>query len=218
MSMALVVAPRKMTFKECGLTRAQVKSVEFPARYREMVKAMKRVNSIDECRTIYAESEAMAVYFKQLNDPEPAALCAAIKARAYRRIGELLNSGARNDAMSPTSKKIARDIAKIPEEEFESALAKRPVPGIILLQRAQVRKERGGSEPDVQTIRAARLKDLRYIVLCAQQVAKDPTALYNFHQKALENTPLTNSERTCVLGLAEELIAYGEHLVYICKR
>jgi hypothetical protein len=166
-----------------------------------------------------------AVYFKQLNDPEPAALALSIKARAYRRIGELLNRGARSDAMSPTAKKIATDLAKIPEAEFEAALTQRPVPGIVTLQRQQVRKERGTDKPstqeykpDVQAIRAARLKDLRYVVLTANQVSRDQTIAYNYNQKALIDTPLTNTEKACVLGLAEDLIACGEWLIHICKR
>jgi len=229
MSMQLVVAPKNLTLKECGLTRAQVKSAEFPAKYREMVKAMKRVDSIDECRTISAESDAMAIYFKQLNDPEPAALALSIKARAYRRIGELLNKGARSKTVSVggTVGRLATSIARIPEEEFEAELSKRPVPGIGTLSQKQLRKERGNLE-DLQEskprdtrqvfedVRANRLSDLRAVVRDVKTITQS-TSVQRYAKQTLEIVPFTPSEKSCVIALAEDLIEYGEYLIAACN-
>jgi len=225
MNRQLTVAPKNLTLKECGLTRAQVKAVEFSARYKEMIKAMKRVDSIDECRTISAESVAMAAYFKQLNDREPMALALSIKARAYRRIGELLNRGARADAVSTVVGRLATSIARIPEAEFEAALAQRPIPGIGTLSQRQLRQERGEAPPaprpppDATELRAERLRDLRRVIYTLKQLTNvDVSAICAYHESALRKVPLTNTEKTCVLGLAEDLIAGGEYLISVCKR
>jgi len=58
--------------------------------YVKMQSAIARCYSIDECKLIAGEAQAIAAYYKQIKDDETVRKFLQIKIRAWRRIGEII--------------------------------------------------------------------------------------------------------------------------------
>jgi len=60
--------------------------------YKQMCKAIAVCHGFDECKDIVDKSVAMAAYYKQINDSKTVLMFHRVRARAWRRIGELVAS------------------------------------------------------------------------------------------------------------------------------
>jgi hypothetical protein len=120
---------------------------QLPANYEHAVIALRECAAIDECADWAEKAKALASYARQAEDQELRILAERIRARATRRIGELLREieplpGTRTDlepregghprltrgqaaaeaGLSEWQRKIALRVANIPEDEFEEAV------------------------------------------------------------------------------------------------
>lgn len=67
-----------------------VSKTDFPANYQAAKTALKVCIDIDECKDWENKTTAMAVYAKQIRDPEMEAMAKKIKLQAMVRLGEIL--------------------------------------------------------------------------------------------------------------------------------
>ncbi len=152
-------------------------------RYDTMCRAIAEAYQVDEVKDIRDRAIALEEYARQAKNEEMVRQCAEIRLRAERRAGELLaqmdkvqgargnpgGRGARIVASSETSPQktmaelhITHDqasrwqqLAKVPEEQFEAAIAKAPIPttkGVLRATRAEVvdvepRADKGDAAP-----------------------------------------------------------------------
>ena len=131
-------------------------------RYDQARHALAQCERIDEAKDWANKASALAAYAKQANDPELEASARRIRARAFRRMGELsqelekskpdkghgagLPSGGKTKAsvlaeagISTSQAHRAEKVAAIPVEEFERRVeSDTPPPITVLLARAQI--------------------------------------------------------------------------------
>jgi hypothetical protein len=133
-------------------------TARLPALYMEMVEALKKCESVDECMEWKRKAEAFASYYRQAKDQGPRNMARRIWLRAWRRCGELFMDLDRIDStpgdktdrrgmvrsrpstraakalgMFPTDRAKALALAALPEDEFEAQVSKDPPPAMSKL-------------------------------------------------------------------------------------
>lgn len=126
------------------LTLLDTYAIKLPEAYQQAKVALNQCVKIDECKKWADKAEALYAYARMADDDELEKMCMRIRARAIRRVGELLKEfdapGLRTDLPSiptdtrfPQSQKQAAEqaglsknqqvdavrVANIPEERFE---------------------------------------------------------------------------------------------------
>jgi hypothetical protein len=125
-----------------GTNLPAVHRAKLPDRYLAAKAALQKCERIDECKDWADKAAAMASYAKQVNDDSLLRMSRKIKARAIRRVGQLLKGVGSDKAGRPRKNgtgagtisrtKVASDaglskrqkdtalrVANIPEKEFE---------------------------------------------------------------------------------------------------
>jgi hypothetical protein len=133
-----------------------VKSASLPVVYERAKQALMECEKIDECLEWADKAAALASYARQAEDVELENLSKRIRARAYRRVGEMLkeipsgkpgpksvgglpqisrSQAAADAGLSRDQKVTAIRIASIPDEDFEDEIESPNPPGTVLLSR-----------------------------------------------------------------------------------
>lgn len=142
--------------------------VDYPQLYHAARAALFRCEQIDECQEWASKAAAIASYSKQANDSTLEEIAKRIRARAVRRMGELLEkiphgTGARTEAARANTRTgVARaagigvnqqvaalQVARVPREQFEIRVEATPPATIAQLQELGMRK-RGGKDHKAQ--------------------------------------------------------------------
>ncbi|MGO8921624.1 MAG: hypothetical protein ACLQF4_01625 [Xanthobacteraceae bacterium] len=133
-----------------------VSSARLPRNYEDAKKALARCDNVDEVVDWADKAAAIATYARQADDVELENYARRIRARAVRRMGELLREidgrggprrkGERGSSFAPTRAAVAADaglsvhkvrsavsIAAIPDEDFEAAVESERPPGTVFL-------------------------------------------------------------------------------------
>jgi hypothetical protein len=79
--------------------------------YERMQTAISRCYTIDDCREISRQAEAIAAYYKQIEDEDSVKKFLNVKLRAWRRIGEILHTIDNSDCET-----VAAHIRKIKQK------------------------------------------------------------------------------------------------------
>ena len=134
----------------------QVANAKLPATYSRAKAALAKCEKIDECKEWRNKAAAIASYAKQANDESMYRMASKIRARAIRRMGELLRevepdkggrpktrntgdprsgrkSAARAAGLGQRQQMTAQRIANISEADFEAAFEEKKVPSIKTL-------------------------------------------------------------------------------------
>jgi hypothetical protein len=144
------------------LPAADVQTAQLPASYEAAKAALARCERIDECKDWSDRAAALASYARQARYPELEDSAKRIRARAVRRMGELLleiepQQGARTDLGGPSrlsrkaaaeqaglSKDQAKDalrLANIPQFKFEEFVESDQPPSVARLVKLAVRSD-----------------------------------------------------------------------------
>lgn len=147
-------------------SEAMIRKAQFPLSYKEACAALARCVKIDECKQLADKAEALSSYYAQSKDETMQRACDQIKARATRRVGELLievekghgknkgiregdrpNSNTRKEAakkvgMSTHQQKTAIRVANIPEDEFKTMVEDAEKPATVTELAARGTKKR----------------------------------------------------------------------------
>ena len=100
--------------------KALVTTKDAGALYARMHKAISVCHSVDDCREIAKQADAIAAYYKQIKDDTSMRKFMLIKLRAFRRIAEIFSSVDRSDC--ETQMAYFRKIKKtFPEHGFSDA-------------------------------------------------------------------------------------------------
>jgi hypothetical protein len=133
--------------------RAVASSAQLPETYeraREALALADRLDELDDCADKFV---ALATYARQADDPDLENFARRIRARAVRRIGELLleydgrgrpkkngtppsfsrAEAAEAAAITPHKASVAVRLASIPRQHFEGLVEKNPAPGTTSL-------------------------------------------------------------------------------------
>jgi hypothetical protein len=152
--------------------RVRTQGAQLPEMYNRAKEALaicERVDELDDCADKMA---ALAAYARQADDLELEDYARRIRARAVRRLGELLREydgrgrrktetplkisipsraeAAEAAGISPHKVNVAARIASIPREQFEEAVEVSPAPGTISLSKF-AEGNRSRSAPDLTT-------------------------------------------------------------------
>ena len=107
------------------------------ALYRRMQTAVAECYSIDDCREIANQANAIAAYYSQIKDNESVRKFLQVKLRAWRRISEILTGSADRSGCNTVAdyiRKIKRkfdgrkDIEDLPDHAFRQAIKLAEVP------------------------------------------------------------------------------------------
>ena len=90
--------------------------------YNAAQNAIIKSSRLDECKSWADQASALGAYALQIRDQTLRAMAERIRARAVRRCGELLNPDGelREEALSAGQKRIALEVASIPNTKFEA--------------------------------------------------------------------------------------------------
>jgi hypothetical protein len=139
------VGPVNIAAGHLGVGLGDINRAVLPALYRNSVAALRECARIDECATMGNQAQVIATYARMAKDDVLLRLALRIRARALRRVGELLaqipdtNRGrpkilegdhpnltrdraAAEGGLSPWQRKTALRIVKMPTDEFEAAV------------------------------------------------------------------------------------------------
>jgi hypothetical protein len=94
-----------------AITEAAIKEAPLPVKYEAAKAALAECSSVDECSTWAKKAAALASYARQADDRSLEDMAARIRARAIRRIGELLKAIPKSSGGSPTHKSTRGDAA-----------------------------------------------------------------------------------------------------------
>ena len=156
-----------------------LKNARLPLTYQEATQALAVCERVDECREWVNKTEAIPAYARMADDETLHKTAIRIKSRAIKRCGELLEQfqapGARTDqpstgtdtrltqrevavraGMSKRQEATARNVANVPEAEFERLVELDDPPSVTQL--AELGK---ASRPEKQAARAAEAPGLR---------------------------------------------------------
>jgi len=109
----------------------------YPLLYQQARSAIQQCASVDECKGWEDKMAAIQTYARQVKDSSLFDAAAKIKARAQRRLGELLDENypekrhvdiARATGLTQPRVRDSILVAAVPEEKFEAALETSPVP------------------------------------------------------------------------------------------
>jgi len=121
-----------------AVVRQAIPGASLPANYEAAKKALAECARVDECKEWSDKSTAIHTYAKQVGDTSLMDFAAKIRARAVRRLGELLQEQypkkygrevERSTGITASRAASARRLAAVPEGVFEAALCQKPVPG-----------------------------------------------------------------------------------------
>jgi hypothetical protein len=137
------------------------RDARLPATYEAAKAAIARCEELDECKEWADKAAALASYAKQAGDKELETRAARIRARAYKRCGELLreypehpggrpgklveaapqvsrSQAARDAGLSRDQKVTALRVDNVPDDEFEEAVeAEKPATVTQLAERGK---------------------------------------------------------------------------------
>lgn len=145
-----------------------LRPANYPQLYHAARAALFRCEQIDECQEWASKAAAIASYAKQASDSTLEDIAKRIRARAVRRMGELLDkipigTGARTDEMrAKTRTGVARaaglnvsqqvaalQVARVPQEVFEKRVEATPPATLAQLSELGMSK-RGGKDAKEQ--------------------------------------------------------------------
>lgn len=120
-----------------AVIKTGLQTAQLPPNYEEACVAIKQCARIDQCLEWANRMAAAQAYYRQIKDTSLFDAAAKIKARATRRLGELLEEMypgkygreiERDAGITAMQAHIARRLAEVPEEKFEASLRQTPVP------------------------------------------------------------------------------------------
>lgn len=137
-------------------TNVDVKNARLPLSYQDATQALAVCERVDECREWANKAEAIAAYARMADDETLLKTAVRIKARAIKRCGELLKQfqapGARTDqpstgadtrltqreaaeraGMSKRQEATARNVANVPDDDFERMVESDDPPSVTQL-------------------------------------------------------------------------------------
>lgn len=150
--------------------RAAVRSAQLAEAYERAKEALAVCDRIDEVDDWADKAAALATYARQADNSDLENFARRIRARAVRRVGELLREydgrgrrktetppdicirsraeAAEAAGISPHKANVAARVASIPRERFEEIVEASPAPGTIFLKKF-ARGNRAPSAPDL---------------------------------------------------------------------
>jgi hypothetical protein len=166
----------------------------YPQLYRAAQAALFRCEQVDECQQWASKAAAIASYAKQACDSTLEDIAKRIRARAVRRMGELLEKiphaqGARaTETRSGTRTAVARaaglsvnqqstalQVARVPLEQFESRVEATPPATIAQLSEIGISKRGGRNLRERKTT----MRVHRFATWCSKSAARDQRRAIN---------------------------------------
>jgi hypothetical protein len=175
-------------------------NTQLPERYVNARRALEECDAVDECRAWADRSAALAAYAVQADNPELENYARRIRARAVRRMGEILREirpapGTRTDLLQPHGSPptrsaaaeaggISRDrlrtalqVSAIPDADFEAVVESPKPPGTTLLAKMGAMARPLRQEPlttltGAELARMAARNDAADVVQCLDRIRR----------------------------------------------
>jgi hypothetical protein len=97
---------------------------KIPGLYGRMQDAIAQCYDMDDCKVIAEQANAIAAYFKQINDDDSMRKFLAVKMRSWRRIGEICATMDRSDCLTQQAyaEKIQKTFPQLRHDQISQAL------------------------------------------------------------------------------------------------